>query len=57
MVTELVLSELSGAGGVLILMIGLTLLRVKQVKTGNFLPALLLVLIATMLEPPIVSLL
>jgi uncharacterized protein len=56
-ISELVLSELSGTGGVLILMIGLNLLRLKSIKTGNFLPALLFILVATLLEPPIAALL
>ena len=55
-ITDLVLSELSGTGGVLILMIGLNLLHLKSIKTGNFLPALLLVLAATILEPIVLNL-
>ncbi len=43
--TELVLGELTGVGGVLVIMIGLNLLDLKQVKTANFLPALVLMLI------------
>lgn len=54
--TDLVLSELSGTGGVLILMIALNLLRLKTVKTGNYLPALLLVLTITVAEPFVMSL-
>jgi uncharacterized membrane protein YqgA involved in biofilm formation len=50
-VSDLVLSELSGAGGILIMMIGLNLLDLKELKTGNFLPALLVVLLFTLLEP------
>ena len=45
LVTELVLGELTGVGGVLVIMIGLNLLDLKQVKTANFLPALVLMLI------------
>ncbi|MDC7247982.1 MAG: DUF554 domain-containing protein [Sphaerochaetaceae bacterium] len=36
------LTELSAAGGVLLIMIAFNLLGVKQFKTGNFLPALVL---------------
>ncbi len=36
------LVELSAVGGVLLLMIGLGLIKVKEFKTGNFLPALIL---------------
>ncbi len=56
-VSDLVLSEISGTGGVLILMIGLNLLHLKSMKTGNFLPALLLVLVATVAEPIVLGLL
>jgi uncharacterized membrane protein YqgA involved in biofilm formation len=41
-IPELVLAEVSGVGGVLILMIGLKLLGIKKVEIGNFLPALVL---------------
>lgn len=34
------IAELSAAGGVLLLMIGLGLLKIKEFKTANFLPAL-----------------
>lgn len=56
-VSDLMLSELSGTGGILILMIGLNLLHLKEIKTGNFLPALLLIVLAVILEPLVVSLL
>jgi uncharacterized membrane protein YqgA involved in biofilm formation len=36
------LAELSAAGGILLLMIGLSLVKIKEFKTGNFLPALIL---------------
>jgi uncharacterized protein len=39
-VTSLLLSELTGIGGALVLMIGLNLLDIKKLKTGDFLPAL-----------------
>lgn len=42
LVGEAGLNELSAAGGILLLMIGFGLIQVKQFKTGNFLPALIL---------------
>ena len=45
------LTELSGLGGILVLMIGINLLGLKEIKTANFLPALVIVLIFTTLEP------
>jgi len=50
-ISDLVLSELSGTGGVLVMMIGLNLLKLKEIKTGDFLPALGLILVFTLLEP------
>ena len=55
-VSELVLSELSGTGGILIAMIGLNLLNLKEIKTGDFLPSLGLILIFTLLEPVVLRL-
>jgi len=40
-VSPLMLSELTGIGGALVLMIGLNLLDIKKLKTGDFLPALI----------------
>jgi uncharacterized protein len=48
---ELGLSEISGVGGVLVMMIGINLLGLREIKTANFLPALLVVLFFTTLEP------
>ncbi len=45
------LTELSGLGGILVLMIGINLLGLKEIKTANFLPGLLIVLVFTSLEP------
>jgi uncharacterized membrane protein YqgA involved in biofilm formation len=42
-VNEILLAELSAVGGTMIIMIGLNLLKVKEIKTANFLPALVLV--------------
>jgi hypothetical protein len=48
---EVGLNELSAVGGVLVLMIGFNLLGVKEFKTANFLPALVLVLVLSALSP------
>ncbi|MDA3939042.1 MAG: DUF554 domain-containing protein [Spirochaetia bacterium] len=45
------LTELSGLGGILVLMIGINLLGLKEIKTANFLPGLFIILIFTSLEP------
>ncbi|MDR2588515.1 MAG: DUF554 domain-containing protein [Spirochaetales bacterium] len=39
-VSPLMLSELTGTGGALVLMIGFNLLELKRIKTGNFIMAL-----------------
>lgn len=44
-ITESILAEIGALGGVLILMIALNILNVKQIKTANFLPAIILVVI------------
>jgi len=54
-VTPLMLSELTGAGGALMLMIGFNLLQLKQIKTGNFLPALVFIVALVLLNPYMVS--
>ncbi len=48
--TELVLSELTGVGGVLVIMIGINLLGLAKLKTANFLPAIILILILLAVE-------
>lgn len=57
---ESAIAELSGVGGLLVVMIGINLLGLKEIKTANFLPALLLVLAFSLADPliqPLVSLL
>ncbi|HUV06619.1 MAG TPA: DUF554 domain-containing protein [Spirochaetia bacterium] len=39
------LAELTGIGGTLVIMIGLNLLGLSKIKTANFLPAILLILV------------
>jgi uncharacterized membrane protein YqgA involved in biofilm formation len=47
----LVLSEVSGVGGLMVCMISLNLLELKKIPTGNFLPALVLVVGFVLLDP------
>jgi uncharacterized protein len=55
-VGKLILSEISGLGGILIIMIGLNLLELKAIKTANFLPGLVLVVILAAVDPALNSL-
>jgi len=50
-VTTLMLNELTGVGGALILMIGIGLLDLRKMKTGDFLPALLVTILLVMAMP------
>lgn len=49
--TPLMLSQLTAAGGVLVLGIGLNLLELKKIPTANFLPALVYIAIFSALFP------
>lgn len=49
--SEVILAELTGIGGVLVVMIGVNLLGLSRLKTANFLPAILIILILLALEP------
>ncbi len=51
LVTPLVLSEITGAGGALVIMIGINLLGLKKIRTGNFFPALVIILFFVALDP------
>jgi hypothetical protein len=55
-VTPLMLSELTGVGGALVMMIGFNLLQLKKIRTGNFIVALAVVLVFIALEPYLPSL-
>jgi uncharacterized membrane protein YqgA involved in biofilm formation len=55
-VSELMLNELTGIGGALVLMIGLNLLGLKKIKTADFLPSLVLIVIFVLLDPAIARL-
>ena len=50
-VNEQMIAELTGCGGAIILMIGLNLLGIKKIKTANFLPALLFVVLFVLMDP------
>lgn len=50
-VNRLILSEIAGVGGILVITIGLNLLDIRKVKTANFLPALVLVVVFAVLDP------
>lgn len=50
-IPALVISEISGLGGILIIMIGLNLLKLKDIKTANFLPSLLIVAVLAAVDP------
>lgn len=50
-VTTLMLNELTGVGGALILMIGIGLLDLKKMKTGDFLPALVIIVLLVIAMP------
>lgn len=48
--SPLVLSELTGLGGCLVVMIGINLLGLAKLKTANFLPGLLIILVLLAIE-------
>ena len=50
-VTEVMLAELTGIGGALVIMIGLGLLDIKKFKTGDFLPALVVTILLVLAFP------
>ncbi len=51
LVNDLLLGELTGIGGVLVLMIGMNLLGLSKIKTANYLPGLLIIIILVALGP------
>ena len=50
-VGEDVINAVSAVGGVLIMMIGLNLLKIKKIRTANFIPALILILVFVFADP------
>jgi len=51
LLSEFVVAQLVGTGGILVLGIGLRLLGIKPVRTASFLPALVLVVIVSLVFP------
>jgi uncharacterized protein len=54
-VSPLMLSEISGVGGAMVVMIGINLLELRTIKTGDFLPGILVVVLFVLLDPVIGS--
>ncbi len=50
-VSDALITELSAVGGCIIVMIGINLLNLKKIKTANYLPAMILVVIFVLLDP------
>jgi uncharacterized membrane protein YqgA involved in biofilm formation len=50
-VSELMLSEISAVGGALVVMIGINMLNLKRIKTADFVPALLAVIVFVLADP------
>lgn len=49
-IDDLMLTELTACGGAMIMMIGLNLLSLKKIKTANFLPGLIFVVIYVIIQ-------
>ncbi len=52
-VTERMIAELTGIGGAFIVMIGINLLSLRKLKTANYLPALLVIVLLVLLDPAV----
>jgi uncharacterized membrane protein YqgA involved in biofilm formation len=50
-VTPLMLAEVTGIGGALVVMIGISLLDLKKLKTGDYLPSLVVTILLVLLMP------
>jgi uncharacterized membrane protein YqgA involved in biofilm formation len=50
-VSEVMIAEVTGVGGALLLMIGINLLGIARLKTANYLPAIVLVVLFVLLAP------
>lgn len=50
-VSELMLSEISGVGGAMVVMIGINLLDLRSIKTADFLPGLVFVVLFVLADP------
>ena len=55
-VSALMLSELTGIGGALVIMISLNLLGLKKIKTADFLPSLVSMIVFVLFDPAIARL-
>lgn len=49
--TEQMLAEITGCGGAMIIMIGINLLGLKKIKTANYLPSLIFIILFVACEP------
>lgn len=56
-VSDVMLAELTGSGGVLICMIGINLIGLKKIKTANYLPAVIFTVLFVLLDSPVRNLL
>jgi uncharacterized membrane protein YqgA involved in biofilm formation len=54
-VSPRMIAELTGLGGALVIMIGINLLALRKLKTANFLPALLVMIVFVLLNPYILK--
>jgi uncharacterized protein len=52
-VTEQLIAELTGIGGAFVIMIGINLLDLKKIKTANYLPALIIIILFVLADPTI----
>ena len=50
-VSETMLTEVSAVGGATVMMIGINLLKLAKIKTGDFLPALIYSILLVLLIP------
>lgn len=50
-VSKTMLTEITGVGGAMIIMIGINMLKMAKIKTGDFLPALIFTVIFVLLIP------
>lgn len=54
-VSEQMLAEVTGSGGVLVMMIGLNLVKIREIKTANYLPAIFLSVIFVLFNPFVIK--
>jgi uncharacterized protein len=55
-VSDRMIGELTGIGGTLVIMIGINLLELKKLKTANYLPALLIIVLFVLIDPALAAL-